>query len=263
MDIQFVRQVCEIMQSAEKEGAELMLHAHRIMAEAKTSSRDVVTEYDRRVQELVIERLTAAVPGACFFGEEQAEHDRTDAEHLFIIDPIDGTMNFVHHLNHSCISIAYASRGQLLAAAVYNPYVDEMFHAVRGDGAFVNDTPLRAGDTPLSGSVVCFGTSPYHPELTDETFRLARLAFDKGLDIRRQGSAELDLCSVAAGRAGLYFEGSVSLWDCAAGMLLVQEAGGDCLTLTGEPIPMDGRTTSIIAGTKTAVREFLAAACRL
>ena len=257
MNTEYVMQVCQAMQNAEREGAELMHSAHKIITETKSSARDVVTEYDRRVQELVMSRLKEVVPDACFFDEEESVHGNTDADHLFIIDPIDGTMNFVHHLNHSCISIAYAEHGEVCAAAVYNPYVDEMFTAVKGLGAYLNGEAIHVDDQNLANSLVCYGTAPYRHEFTDETFRIARLVFDNSLDIRRQGSAELDLCSVAAGRTGLYFEASVFLWDFAAGKLLVEEAGGVCRTLNGGELPTDGRTTGIAAGGSKAVTDFV------
>lgn len=249
--------VIDSIVSAERGAAEIMLHAHNIITENKSGRRDVVTEYDRRVQEYLMQVLREAVPEARFFCEEQTEHDDLHARHLFIIDPIDGTMNFVHGFNHSCISVAYMSAGELRAAAVYNPYVDELFTAVKGEGAYLNGRRLHISDAPLSESVVCIGTSPYSADLTERTFRLARLAFDAGLDIRRQGSAELDLCSVAAGRAGLYFELQVSLWDYAAGALLVREAGGICQDICGAELPFNGTKPTILAGGPHAVRDFL------
>lgn len=143
-----------------------------------------MTEYDKRVQEYLMQVLSESVPEARFFCEEQKEHDDLHARHLFIIDPIDGTMNFARGFNHSCISVAYMSAGELRAAAVYNPYVDEMFTAVKGEGAYLNGRRLHVSDAPLSDSVVCYGTSPYSTELADETFRLARIAFNAGLDLR-------------------------------------------------------------------------------
>ena len=127
-----------------------------------------------------MERLSEAVPGARFFCEENDRHDDLMAEHLFIIDPIDGTMNFVHHLNHSAISVAYTCRGVLEAGAVYNPYVDEMFSAVKGEGAFLNGKPIHVDPAPLSETVICFGSAPYNPELTARTFALAQRELPHG-----------------------------------------------------------------------------------
>ena len=250
-------EILDIICKAQREAAELMLQARHVLAERKSSGRDVVTEYDRRVQELLVSRFSSAVEGARFFCEENDKQDDLSAQHLFIIDPIDGTMNFVQQLNHSCISVAYMSYGKLHAAAVYNPYVDEMFTAVLGQGAKLNGRTIQASTAPLSGSVVCCGTAPYNTELADRGFSLMKETFLKSLDIRRQGSAALDLCSAASGRAGLYFELSTSLWDYAAGLLIVQEAGGLCLDCDGNAMPLDGSKSSVCAGSPEAVREFL------
>ena len=258
MERQEKERILAAMTAAEREGAELMMHAHGILAECKSGHRDVVTEYDRKVQELLVARLSEACPGARFFCEENDRHDDLMAEHLFIIDPIDGTMNFVRGFNHSCISVAYHHCGEPEAAAVYNPYVDEMFTALRGEGAFLNGRRLHATADPLAETVVCCGTAPYSMELTDETFRVMKLAYRAGLDIRRQGSAELDLCSVAAGRAGAYCELAISLWDYAAGSLIVREAGGVCTRLDGTALPFNGSKTSVLAGGQQAWVDFRA-----
>ena len=248
-------EICQTIRAAERKAAALILEAHDVLAERKSGARDVVTEYDRRVQELLTRELRAAVPEAHFFCEELNERERLDAEALFIIDPIDGTMNFVRGFQHSCISVAYAERGRVLAGAICNPYLGEMFHAVRGGGAFLNGRPIRVSDEPLSGSVVCFGSAPYRPDLSARSFSLARLLFDNSLDVRREGAAALDLCSVAAGRAGLYFELDLSLWDYAAGALLVEEAGGVCGTAEGKPLPFTGEKSSVVTAASPAVMD--------
>ena len=257
MDTEFLNKLEKVMEAAEREAAQLILHAGSIPATAKTGRRDVVTEYDRKVQDLLTERLRQAVPGAGFVMEESDAQDALNGEHVFIIDPIDGTMNFVHHYRHSAISVAYASFGQVLCACVYDPYADEMFSAIKGQGAFLNGQPIHADPSPLGETLFCLGSSPYYPELTDETFRLARIAFDACLDLRRLASAELDLCAVAAGRAGLYFELRLSLWDYAAGMLIVQEAGGVCVDMDGSEVKFGIEKAPILAGGPRAVREFL------
>ncbi|MGN0982513.1 MAG: inositol monophosphatase family protein [Candidatus Limivicinus sp.] len=251
------QEILNAMIGAQREAAALILQAHGVLAETKTGHRDVVTEYDRQVQALLTERLSAAVPGSVFFCEENEQQGDLKAEHVFIIDPIDGTMNFVRGFHHSAISVAYMRSGVIRAASVYNPYAEECFSALAGEGAWCNGRGIRAGELPLAESVVCCGTAPYSPQLADSTFALMKKAFLASLDIRREGSAALDMCSAAAGRAGVYFEPSVSLWDIAAGLLLVQEAGGVCCRLDGSPIPLDGSKTSILAGGRQAVADFL------
>jgi len=165
-------------------------------------------------------------------------------------------MNFVRGFHHSCISVAYAERGVVRAGAIYNPYVDEMFTAITGQGARLNGRSIHVADAGLSESLVCFGSSPYAPELADRTFALTKALFLAGLDVRREASAALDLCSVAAGRAGLYFELQLSLWDYAAGVLIAEEAGGQCCTIDGNCFPSDGSKTSLLAGSPAAVSDF-------
>ena len=143
-----------------------------------------------------------------------------------------------------------------MAAAVYNPFTDEMFSAIRGSGAYLNGKAIHADLSPLEETVICCGTAPYRSDLSEETFRLMRSAFDHSLDIRRQGSAALDLCSVAAGRAGAYFELNLSLWDYAAGALIVEEAGGVCTSLDGTPLPFDASKPAVLAGGPLAYRQF-------
>ncbi len=251
------REILALLGAAEREAGALILQAHDILAERKSGRRDVVTAYDKRVQALLIERISAAVPGARFFCEENDRHDDLHAERVFIIDPIDGTMNFVRGFHHSCISAACMHSGELCAAAIFNPYADELFTALRGEGAWLNGRPIRVADEALRETLVCCGTAPYHAELADRSFALMKKAFLAGLDIRREGAAALDLCTVAAGRAGVFFELGLSLWDYAAGMLIVEEAGGVCLTVDGAPMPLDPSMPSVVAGGRRAVEDFL------
>ena len=251
------REISLAIQAAERKAAVLMMQAHDIIAENKSGARDVVTEYDRRVQQLLIAELRALLPDAHFFCEEMNEQEKLDSARLFIIDPIDGTMNFVHGFHHSAISVAYAERGKVMAAAVYNPYLDEMFHAVRGEGAFLNERAIHVAEEDLAHSVVCFGTSPYRPDLADKTFGRARQLYEASLDVRREGTAALDLCSVAAGRAGLFFEFNLSLWDYAAGVMIIEEAGGCCRTADGAALPYTGEKSSVSAASPKVMEEYL------
>lgn len=243
--------------AAQRAAGAVMLSATDALAQEKSGHRDVVTQYDQRVQAMLMEHLAAVVPGSSFYCEELAENCPLDGERVFIIDPIDGTMNFLKGLHHSCISIAYCERGELLAGAVYNPYADELFTAEKGKGAFLNGKPIHVAETTLADSLVHFGTSPYYDSVTDDTFAVARKVYAASLDVRRKGSAALDLCDVAAGRVGLYFEMSLSLWDYAAGALLVREAGGVVTRMDGSALPFDGGKPSILAGNRDCVEAFL------
>lgn len=139
----------------------------------------------------------------------------------------------------SAISVGLALDGERYMGVVYNPYLDEMFTAVRGQGAFLNGMPIHVSPEPLENGVVLFGTAPYYEELNQKSFELAYDYFKRSLDVRRSGSAALDLCSVAAGRAELFFELRLCPWDFAAGSLIVEEAGGKVTTVEGAQLTLE------------------------
>lgn len=215
----------------------------------KGSAANLVTLYDVKVQGYLIDRITKAIPDAVFIAEEKDNsQSEIGAEHCFIIDPIDGTANFTRNFNHSCISLAVISRGIAVYGAIYDPYLDEMFTAEKGKGMTVNGSPVFHLDHDVAHSLILFGTSPYKKtELGDKTFAIARKLFDKCADVRRCGSAALDLAYLAAGRADGFFELVLSPWDFAAGMLMVEEAGGVVTDLEGNR-PSFTSTSPIIAG---------------
>lgn len=202
----------------------------------KTSSCDLVTKYDTMVQEQLKAKLLAAFPDAGFFGEEETEHDIRGKRAVFIVDPIDGTTNFVRSLHHSAISVGFLVDGIMEYAAVCNPYYDELFTAQRGKGAFLNGKPLHVTQTALADSLVLFGSAIYYRETIPATVRFMEELFPVTADFRRGGSAALDLCYLAAGRVDLFFECCLQPWDYAAGSLIVQEAGGIVSALTGAPL---------------------------
>ena len=212
----------------------------------KSGVADLVTEYDKKIQEHLEIGLRKILPEAKFIGEEGSSDELSDEGYAFIVDPIDGTTNFVKDYHTSAISVALLKGREAVAGVVYNPYLDETFSAIKGQGAFLNGKKISVSSQPLDKALVLFGTAPYDKHLFKETLEILSDYFYKALDIRRCGSAALDLCSVACGRAELYFELVVSPWDFAAGKLLVEEAGGVVTTLDGKPLSFDGKT-SIIA----------------
>ena len=220
---------------------------------SKTSQRDVVTQYDFEVQTALVEYLSRVFPDSQFVTEEAPVQNFTAEKTVFVIDPIDGTMNFVKNLHHSCISIGCFVGGLPVAAVVYDPYMQELFHAVRGGGAFLNDSPISVTDAALADTLVLFGTSPYNTETVDRTFDIIKKIYHKCLDLRRTGSAALDLCYVACGRAGLYFESRLSLWDYAAGALILTEAGGLVMKMDGSPLTFSLEKSSVLAGSHQTI----------
>lgn len=222
----------------------------------KSSHRDLVTNLDIRVQEFIINQLKEEFDGAGFISEETSNDDKAPfSELVFIIDPIDGTSNFIKSMNYSCVSIGCFSNGVPMAGVVYNPYADEMFSAVKGKGAYLNDKAISVTDGHISESLVIFGTAPYDIDTTDDTFDKVKKIYTKCLDIRRFGSAALDICNVACGRAGLYFEGRLSLWDYAAAAVILTEAGGTICNYSGKPLDYFSGKTSVVAGNRLIIDE--------
>lgn len=245
------------MENAARCAGSLILSAHDIKTERKSGRRDLVTDYDRAVQKMIMEDLSKKYPSAGFVCEENNVTYGFSKEFCFIVDPIDGTANFSKNYRRSCISIACLRDGSPIFGTVFDPYLDEMFSASSNGGAFLNGVPIQVTEDTVSDSIVIFGTSPYNPELTELTFDRLRRVFNKCLDVRRTGSAALDLCYAAAGRCGVFFEGILALWDYAAAALIVKEAGGICVTMDGNALDYRTIKTSMIAGPERNVRYLL------
>jgi myo-inositol-1(or 4)-monophosphatase len=197
---------------------------------------DFVTHADQRTEQMLIEELQRARPGYGFLGEEGGTIEGPDKTHRFIIDPIDGTTNFMHGIPQFAISIALEREGQIVSALVFNPVTDEMFTAEKGHGAYLNDKRLRvAARKQLADAVVGTGAPRIgHSEDHHARFRAQlRDVMLATAAVRRFGSASLDLAFVAAGRFDAFWEERLGPWDMAAGLLLVKEAGGVVTDLTG------------------------------
>ena len=227
-----VRQAGQIVLSAR----DIWSHTHE-----KTSAADLVTEYDEAVEAFLKERLPGLLPGSQFFGEEEAENADPSRGWAFIVDPIDGTTNFVRGLRQSAISVALARDGQVEYAVVFDPYKNEMFSARRGGGAFLNGAPIHVSGKPLAEGIFGMGTAIYRREYLEPTMRVTEQLFRRACDFRRLGAAALDLCDVACGRVELFFEYSLCPWDFAAGSLIITEAGGHISTLQGGPLALTER----------------------
>ena len=217
-----------------------------------------VTAADRRTEEILREELEQARPGYGFVGEEGGAREGSDRTHRWIVDPVDGTLNFLHGIPHFAISIALEREGTIIAGVVYNPANDELFTAERGKGAFLNDQRLRVAARNRLAEAVIACALP-HPSRGDgELTRREHLAVqDKVAGLRRFGAAALDLAWVAAGRLDGYWERGLSPWDMAAGIALVREAGGYISDLDGREDMM--KTGGIVAGNEAIHRELLRA----
>ncbi len=228
----------------------------RAAHDTKSSDVDPVTEFDRETERLVVQRIRAARPDDSIVGEEGADHQGSSGLEWHV-DPIDGTVNFVYDLPGWCTSVAVLRDGRPVAGAIYAPVVDELYSAALGEGATINGTPVAvSGATDLATSLPATGFS-YHLDghRIDQAERIARV-LPRVRDIRRQGSAALDLAYVASGRVDAYFEEFINSWDVAAGVLLVTEAGGTVTAFDGGPLDATA-PMGVVAATPALHGEFV------
>lgn len=234
----------------------ILLNARAEIINIKNNDhRNIVTEYDTEIQKILHDDLLAILPEASFLGEEGIQSFNKTG-YCFVCDPIDGTTNFVKNLNHSAISVALLKDGKPIIGVIYNPYLDEMFYAQKGKGAFCNGKPIHTSSEKLDNSLIVFGTSPYNEELQKQTWQLAEQSLKIGLDVRRFGSAVLDFANVACGRFGVYWELKLRPWDYSAGVLIVEEAGGIVKTINNTPLDNFFESSSIVALANRDCDEF-------
>ncbi len=216
---------------------------------------DYVSEVDRQAEVGIIEDLLKAYPGHGIIAEESGNIDGDD-EFCWIIDPLDGTTNFLHGFPHYAVSIACKHKGRLVHGVVYDPFKQELFCASRGDGATLNNRRIRVTSIKsVDGALIGTGFPFKNPGQLDEFLKLFSVFFNSASDIRRAGSAALDLAYVAAGRLDGFWESGLNSWDIAAGALLVREAGGLVTDYDGdEHFLENGR---VVAGNPKIIADML------
>ncbi len=198
---------------------------------------DFVTQKDLEVQNYIFTELNKLYPHIGFIGEEEGKNISNESGLQWILDPIDGTTNYIYGYNMSAISLALKDNDKIVFGVVYNPFTNEMFKAIKGKGAYLNDESIKVSNTDtLANALVAVGTSPYYKNLAVEVFDKMRRIFEESLDIRRSGSAALDLAYVASGRQDAYFEYNLKPWDYAAGCLILEEAGGIVKDIDGKEL---------------------------
>lgn len=195
---------------------------------SKKGPADFVSAADRRAEEIIYDDLKKARPGWSFLMEESGEAKGSDPDHRWLIDPLDGTANFLHGLPHWCISIALEQKKEIIAGLIFDPVKDELFYAEKGGGAFMRRKRLRVSGrgNPESSLIVTGGPRRAIENSHDQFFQEQRAVWNAGFALRRGGSAALDLAYVAAGRFEGYWERNLKPWDIAAGIMIVKEAGG-------------------------------------
>lgn len=230
--------------------------AGKLAHETKSTHTDPVTVHDRAAEDLLVAQLRSRRPADGIVGEEGASLiGRSGIE--WHVDPIDGTVNFLYGLPSWCTSVAAVDERGAIAGAVYAPALGEMYSAARGGGATLNGEPIHAAVAEeLALSLVATGFS-YDVERRREQGRRVALILGEVRDVRRSGSAALDLCAVAAGRVDAYFEENLNSWDVAAGALLAAEAGAVVSDLDGRP-PTTDRILAAASGIHSALVDLLA-----
>ncbi len=188
---------------------------------------DFVSAADHRAEDIILEDLSKARPGYCFLMEERGVIEGPDKTHRWIVDPLDGTTNFLHGIPHFAVSIGLERDGQMVAGLVYNPITDELYTAEKGRGAFLNDRRLRvAARRALRDCVIVTGIPHRGKSGHALWLREGEAVMAEVTSMRRFGSAALDLAYVAAGRFDAFWERGIESWDMAAGVMLEREAGG-------------------------------------
>ena len=236
----------EAAREAALKAGDMLLERHSFHVENK-AAHDYVTDMDRASERLIVSALRERFPEDGFYGEEYGVSEKKDG--MWVIDPIDGTTNFIKNIPLYSISIAYMLNGELEAGVVYAPALHEMFTAVKGGGAFLNGKPIRVSDvSEPRDAVAAMSFVHRYPELFARMLPQLADLLRQINDLRRLGSAAFDLCCVACGRTEAFFEPRLHLYDIAAGVLIVKEAGGkvtgwkngpDCL-VSGDTMASNG-----------------------
>jgi myo-inositol-1(or 4)-monophosphatase len=245
------------IQTAREAGQVLADKFGRALQVSHKGDIDLVTEADLAAEQLIVERIRSYHPRHAILTEESGdvkEAGGPQAEYKWIIDPLDGTTNYAHGYPTFCVSVALEHEGRVVVGAVYDPTRDEMFAAERGGGATLNGRPLRASGTDeLNRALVCTGF-PYDVRERGDFARHFRAFIMRAQSVRRDGAAALDLAYVAAGRFEAFYEEGLRPWDVAAGVLLVEEAGGRVTHYDGSPFSI---YASHIAASNGLVHEAM------
>jgi len=236
------------------QGIHRYYQARGFTTESKTVLSDLVTEADREAEAAVRRFLSERYPEFAFLGEEEGQSGA--GAYRWIVDPLDGTVNFAHRFPMYAVSVALARGDEVLVGVVLDSAHDELFTAVRGGGAYLNGARIRVSKTrELKRSLLATGF-PYDVDRVPEAVEYFRRVISLGIPVRRPGAAALDLAYVAAGRIDGFWEMKLNPWDVAAGVLLVQEAGGQVTDFEGRPFALE---SPFIIATNGLIHESLRA----
>lgn len=238
-----INQVIDIVREASK------LMTADITIEQKGNDSNFVTSADVNVQRFLEEHLLQLIPGSKFLGEEEGKQ-AVDSEYIWVVDPIDGTANFIRGLGASAISVGLVKGGKPYLGVIYEPYKDEMYYAKRGKGAFLNGKQIHVSERDFKHATMCSAASLYNKDFAKPCFNIIQKVYYQSDDFRRFGSAAIELAYLAAGRIELFFEIRLFPWDMAAGQVILEEAGGFFEYVHEESIPLDRPAGLIVANSR-------------
>lgn len=218
-----------------RNAGQLILHKEELEIKEKSDAANIVTNMDIASQHYIIEECTKLIPSGCFYAEEEDQRELGE-EYTWVIDPIDGTTNYAYDYKHSCISIALLYKKKGIIGVIYDPYLDECFVGIEGKQSTCNGVSIQVADHDAAHALVLFGSAPYNKELADITFDNAKKLYLNCRDVRRSGSAALDICYVACGRVDAYYEERLSPWDYAAGYVIAKQAQVEMMGLRNEAL---------------------------
>lgn len=252
----------DVCNSAVRAAGQILLdHLGRVSVRLKGPG-DLVTEADFAAQHAIRQIVASHFPDHGFVGEEADRKEVPPGEssrqpdYVWYVDPLDGTTNFVHGLQHFAVSIGVAWQGELVCGVVYDPNTKECFAALRGGGATLNGQPLRTSATTDLGDALVAVSLPVHAQRGERHVEQVLDVIGVCQSVRRMGSAALNLCYLAAGRFDAYWDTKTQIWDVAAGVLIVQEAGGVVTGLDGSPFDL-ARPAVVAAANETLHRELM------
>ncbi|MBR6742744.1 MAG: inositol monophosphatase [Clostridia bacterium] len=239
----FTKKVIKITKRASR----IMLGAFTVSE--KDTHTNIVTTADLAVEAFLKKELTRLLPESAFLGEEGGAQSNK-SEYLWVVDPIDGTMNFSRSIPESCVSVALVRGDEVILGVVYNPYQKRLYHAARGFGAYCNGKRIYASERPFENGILCSALCLYKKEHAKECMNIIGEAYQKCNDVRRFGSCALEICYLAEGKCDLFFEYRVFPWDYAAASLVLTEAGGVIFGENQEKLLCDKPTPIVAANNR-------------
>ena len=214
------------------EASKIMLEDQSFSVSEKDSIANIVTTNDVKVQEFLKKELALILPESSFFCEEDDLKD-SSKDYVWVIDPIDGTMNYAKHFPISTISVGLTYKKEIILGVVYNPYIDMMFYGEKGKGSYLNGKQIHVSDASFESSILFTAFNSYDKSKSPKAFAFVEDAFYQVTDVRRTGSAAFELCCLAAGKGDLYLEPTLQPYDYAGASIIVMEAGGCISDLEG------------------------------